>query len=91
MCEQRIPLRGCAFAQALLSCLCSHINRQVCLINWHVFQIVFWDFMPEEEVISCLKKKPILARYQSIFYTKLSEKNTEGLLNVYESINLSDF
>ena len=44
---------GCAFAQALLICLCLHINRQVCLIRWHVFQIVFWDFVPEAEVISC--------------------------------------
>ena len=31
-----------------------------------MFQIVFCDFVPEE-AISCLKKKPILAQYQSIF------------------------
>ena len=44
------------FAQALLSCQCSHMNRQVCLISWHMFQIVFLrlrarrrsDFVPEE-------------------------------------------
>ena len=27
------------------------------------------DFVPEEEAISCMKKEPILVRYQSIFYT----------------------
>ena len=32
----------------------------------HVFQIVL--------AISCLKKTPVLARYQSIFYTNYSEK-----------------
>ena len=44
-----------AFAQALLSCRCSHINRQVCLISWHVFQSFLRllarrksDFVPEE-------------------------------------------
>ena len=34
-------------------------NRQFRIIIWHVFQIVFCDFVPEEEAISCLKKKQI--------------------------------
>ena len=52
-----------------LSMLAYKINRQVCLISWHVFQIVFCDFITKEEAIACLKKKPILVRYQCIFYT----------------------
>ena len=48
-----------AFTQARLSCRCSH-NKVVCLISWHVLQIVF--------AISCLKK-PISAQYQSTFHT----------------------
>ena len=38
----------------------------------------FLRLRPEEEAISCLKKKPILVRYQSIF-TLINEKSTEGL------------
>ena len=46
-------------AQTRLSCRCSH-SRLVCFINACI-QIAL--------AISCLKKTPILARYQSIFYT----------------------
>ena len=68
-------------AQALLSGRCSHINRHFCLISWHVFQVfVFCDFVPEEEAISCLKKKPILVWYQSIF-TLIKVKK---ILNTYK-------
>ena len=49
-----------AFAQALLSCRCSH-SKVVCLIRWHVFQIVFAilcpkksDFVPEEANFSSI-------------------------------------
>ena len=42
-----------------------------------MFQIDFETSCPKktvEEASSCPKKKPILAQYQSIFYTNLSEK-----------------
>ena len=55
-CEQRMPWWDSTFAQALRSCRCSHINRQVCLISWHVFQIVFCDFVSEEEAIRAWKR-----------------------------------
>ena len=55
-CEQRMPWWDCAFAQVLLSCRCSHINRQVCLISWHVFQTVFCGFVPEEEEIRAWRR-----------------------------------
>ena len=58
---------GTAFTQALLSCRFSHINRQVCLISWHAFQIVFATscpkkkhFVPEEEADFSLISKYIL-------------------------------
>ena len=53
-----------AFAQACLSCQCLH-NKLVYLISWHVLQIAL--------AILC-QKKPIFARYQSIFYANYSEK-----------------
>ena len=46
-------------AQTSLSCRCRITDSFVLLM--HVFQIAL--------AISCLKKTPILARYQSIFYT----------------------
>ena len=56
--EQRMPWWDCAFAQARLSCLFSH-SIIACLINWHVFQIVF--------AISYLKKKRFRAWRRSWF------------------------
>ena len=52
------PWLDCAFAKALQSCRCSHINRQVCLISWHVFQIFQRrsDFVPEEANFGSMSK-----------------------------------
>ena len=45
-----------------------------------MFQIVFGDFVPKEEGILCLKLKPILAPYQSIFtLIKVKKKDTMNI------------
>ena len=45
VCERRVPWWDCAYAQARLSCRCSH-NILVCLISWHVvgtcFRYILW-------------------------------------------------
>ena len=50
-----------------------------CLISWHVFHIVFSDFLPEEEAISCLKKKLIMLDIKVYFSLIKVKKNTEDL------------
>ena len=47
-------MRLCIFAQALLSYRCWHINIQVCLISWHVFQIYFLRLRARRRSDSCL-------------------------------------
>ena len=60
VCKQQMLSGDCVFAQALLSCQCSHMNRQVCLISWHMFQIVFF-------ATSCPKKTRFRAWIRSRF------------------------
>ena len=79
--EQQMPWWDCAFAQARLICRYSH-NRLVCLNSWYVFQKVFCDFVAEVEAISCLKKKPILTRYQSLF-TLIKVKKIQKTYKMY--------
>ena len=57
-------------------------------VDMHVLQIVQVNSWFHLSINSCA---PILAWYQSIFYTNYCENNTQDLENIYENKDLSYF